>query len=306
MLDPIGSETGASNAPRFDAPETANGHDEAQTSPSDDGSVQNLPALTRNRFSTLTRRTKVKTRKIFKLEGAAEDDQSKRHGEGPPDNLGHDPAFNSSQLVKKKRFRPGKTADKTLGAIQSIGNAVVHPVSSVQSTATRTTASQLSKAERPFSSQKADKELLQAHDNLKRAEYTGSLKQGASDEEHESLISGHRDKIREMEAQRESLRAAWTTTRYVRRVRVVPKRHLDSPDNGNFVEKDDCGELVRYDWLKWLGYVILHRSRYWTRVLTLGDRILSTIPKTSALNTLTTLKSFLLILIAQDVMLNDW
>ena len=155
----------------------------------------------------------------------------------------NDAAFNSSRLIRKRRFRPGKTADKTLGAIQSIGNAVVHPIKSAKKTATRTTAGQLSKAERPFLSQEADLELLKAHDNLKRAESTNSSKQGTPDEEQES----HRDKIRELEERRESLSAAWTTSRHVRRVRVVPKRHFNIPNN----------EHGNDDWLKWLGHVIL-------------------------------------------------
>lgn len=263
MPGQIGSETSASDATRFHASDTTNAHDEGQTSPSDDGSIEKMPGPSkRKRLSGLSRRTRAKTRNLFKMDGAAEDDRSENEGEGPLDDMKRDPAFNSSQLIKKKPFRPGKTADKTLGAIQSIGNAVVHPIKSAKSTATRTTAGQLSKAERPFLSQKADMEFLQAHDNLKRAESTSSSKQGTSDEERESLIGGHRDKIREMEEQREGLRAAWTTSRHVRRVRVVPKRHINFPHNEYFVERDERGEFVRYDWLKWLGYVILHRSGF--------------------------------------------
>lgn len=239
-----------------DASEATNGSEEGQTSPSGDGSIEKMPGPSkRKQVSGLTRRTKAKTKKLFKLD-AAEDE-----GEGPLDNMNHDPAFNSSQLIKKKRFRPGKTADKTLGAIQSIGNAVVHPIKSAKSTATRTTAGQLSKAERPFLSQKADTDFLHAHDNLERAESTRSSEQGTSDEEQESLIGGHRDKIQEMEEQRESLRVAWTTSRHVRRVRVVPKRHINFPDNEYFVERDDRGECVRYDWLKWLGYNLVYYTQ---------------------------------------------
>ena len=98
-------------------------------------------------------------------------------------------------------------------------------------------------------------EFLQAHDNLKRAESTSSSKQGTSDEERNSLLGGHRDKIREIEEHRESLRAAWTTSRHVRRARVVPKRHINFPNNEYFLKKNERGELVGYDWLKWLGYV---------------------------------------------------
>lgn len=248
---------GASDAPRVSAPETTQGHELGQTSSSDDGSIDKMPGPSKKeRLSGFTRRTKAKTKKFLKLDGAAVDEMSEHEEEGPLDSIKNDAAFNSSQLMKKKRLRPGKTADKTLGAIQSIGNAVVHPVKSAKRTATRTTAGQLSKAERPFLSQKSDIEFLQAHDNLNRAESTSSSKQGTSDGEQESLIGSHRDKIREMEEHRESLRAAWITSRHVRRVRVVPKRHFIFPDNENFVHRNERQEFVRYDWLKWLGYVI--------------------------------------------------
>ena len=281
--------------------------EDGQASSSDNGSLVKMPAMSkRHGFSGLTRRTKATTKKFLKLDGAPEDARSEERREGLLDDMKHDPAFNSSQLIKKKSFRPGKTADKTLGAIHSIGNAVVHPMQSARRTVTRTTANQLSKAERPFISQKSDVEFLQAHESLNRAESTSPSKQGTSEEEQESLIGGHRDKIREMEENRESLRAAWTTSRHVRRVRVVPKRQINLPDNEYCVERDDHGAFVRYNWLKWLGYVKLHRSRWFDRVLMSRGRILSTIRKTSAPNTSMTLKSFPLILIAHVIILNEW
>ncbi|KAM0793877.1 hypothetical protein BDR22DRAFT_816076 [Usnea florida] len=212
-------------------------------------------------FSGLTRRTKATTKRFLQLDGAPEDGRSEVGVEGLLDDIKHDPSFNSSQLIKKKTFRPGKTADKTLGAIQSIGNAVVHPMQSARSAVTRTTANQLSKAERPFISQRSDVEFLQAHENLNRAESTSASKLGTSEEEQESLIGGHQSKIREMEKNRESLRAAWTTSRHVRRVRVVPKRQINLPDNEYFVERDNHGAFVRYDWLKWLGYNLVYYTQ---------------------------------------------
>lgn len=307
MPSHIGSETSASGGPCFDASETTDGHEEGHTSPSGNGSLEKVPGLKKGkRLSGLTRRTKAKTKLLLKIDGAVVSEQSEDEEERPLDNIENDLAFNSSRMVKKKRFRPGKTADKTFGAIQSIGNAVVHPIKSAKSTATRTTAGQLSKAERPFFSQKADMDLLQAHDNLKRAESTDSSRQRTSDQEQASLIGGYRDKVGEMEEHRESLHAAWTTSRHVRRVRVVPKRHINLPNHEYFVKRDKCGNFVRYDWLKWLGYVNLHRSGCWIRVLRSSDRILSTIPKTLVLSILTTLKSSPSTLTAPDAMLNDW
>ena len=287
------SATSASDASKSNTPKTTNHSEKGQTSPSDNGSMEKTPGpTTRKRLSSLTGQTKAKTKKLFKLNGAQADEHSENEEEDPLENVENDPAFNSSRLIKKKRFRPAKTTHKTLGAIQSIGSAIVHPVQSAKSTATRTTASQLSKAERPFLSQKADLEYLQAHDNFKRVESIRSSKQGMSDEEQES----RRDKIREMEESRENLRAAWTTSRHV--VRVVSKRRIDFPNNEYFVKRDEHGAFVRYEWLKWLGYVILHRPGCETIALTSRDRILSIIRNDSARSTLMTLKSFHLILIA--------
>lgn len=276
-----------------------------ETSLSDNGSMEDIPVpMTTKRLSSLTGRTKAKTKKLFSLDGIDADEQSQDNQEDPLDILKTDPAFNSSRLTKKRRFRPAKTADKMLGAIQSLGNAVVHPVKSAKSTVTRTTASQLSKAERPFLSQKADMEFLQAHDNLKRAEsITNSSKQGTSDEEQDSLIDGPRDRVREMEEHRESLRAAWTTSRHV--VRVVSQRHISFPEDEYFVERDEHGDFVRYEWLKWLGYVILQPSGFQATVLTSRYRTLFIIRKDLALSTLTILKISPLISIAQDVTVND-
>ena len=290
----LGPVLSTSDASHLNGPKTTA---EEETSLSDHGSMEDIPSpTTRQRLSSLTGRTKAKTKKLFSLDRVDADEQSQYKQEDPLDILQTDTAFNSSQPIKKKRFRPAKTADKMVGAIQSLGNAVVHPVKSAKSTATRTTASQLSKAERPFLSQKADIEFLQAHDNLKRAESTSSSTRGTSDEEQNSLIDGHRDRVREMEEHRESLRAAWTTSRHV--VRVVSQRHIIFPDDEYFVERDEHGDFVRYEWLKWLGYVILQRSGFQARVLTSRHRTLFIIRKDLALSTLTTLKSSPLILIA--------
>ena len=256
MSGRLGTATSVSDASHFNARETVDSSGEGPASLSDDGSMEKMAGpTTRKRLSGLTRRNKAKMKQLFKLNGAEANEQSEDEEEAPPDSMKNDPAFSSSEIIKRKRFRPAKTADKTLGAIQCIGKAVIHPIKSAKSTATRTTARQLSKAERPYLSQKADIEFLQAHDNLKRAEFTSSLEQGTPNEEQESVIGGHRDKIREMEEHRESLRVAWTTSRHI--VRVVPKRYINFPNNEYFVQRDERGNFVRYEWLKWVGYVSL-------------------------------------------------
>ena len=222
---------------------------------SDDASIEGTAGSSkRKRLSGLTSRTKAKTKKILKMKGTT-DDQSDSEEEGPLGILEHNPAFNPSDLRKRRRFRPGKTAEKALGTMQTVGRVFVHPKDTIKKGATRTTAGQLSKADRPYLSQKANLDFLQAHDDLKQAESTGSSKQVTSDEEQDDSVVGQRDRLKKMEEHRESLRVAWITSRHVRRVRVVPKRHINFPKDEYFTEKDEREQVIRYDWLKWLGYV---------------------------------------------------
>ncbi|KAL8945262.1 MAG: hypothetical protein Q9211_000221 [Gyalolechia sp. 1 TL-2023] len=58
-----------------------------------------------------------------------------------------------------------------------------------------------------------------------------------------------------MEAQREGLRAAYTTDRLAHRVRVVPKRHVNLLGTERFEVRDSQGNYVTYDRLKRIGYV---------------------------------------------------
>lgn len=110
-------------------------------------------------------------------------------------------------------------------------------------------------AERPYLGPESDLEFLQAHDNLKHAESSRSSEQGTSDDESNAAVRSHKERFHEIEAHRESLCAAWTTSRHVRRVRVVPKRHIGRPQNEDFARRDEHGKLVRYDLLRWLGHV---------------------------------------------------
>ncbi|KAL9031948.1 MAG: hypothetical protein Q9196_000082 [Gyalolechia fulgens] len=57
-----------------------------------------------------------------------------------------------------------------------------------------------------------------------------------------------------MEAQREGLRAAYTTDRLAHRVRVVPKRHVNLLGTERFEVRDSQGNYVTYHRLKRIGY----------------------------------------------------
>ena len=212
--------------------------------------------MKRKKLKALTSKTKAKTKKLLRIderESTGEGSDSEDHG--PLQNIARDPAFSHNELYKQKRWHDRGTAYRPLGALESIATTVVHPKRAIKSKVTRTTAGQLSKAERPFISKKADLEFLEAHDRLSHAESSRPSRQVTSDSEIDDVTTGYREKIKEMKEHRESLRAAWTTSRHVQRVRVVPKRHMEYPDRKFFTRQDSEGE--HFDWLSWLGYVRL-------------------------------------------------
>lgn len=228
---------------------------------SDDGSVDNLSLSKTKRLSRLAKRAKVKTKKLLKVDGAATNIDAANDEDGPLQAINQDPAFNPGQITKSKQTSPSVAAEKTRDVVKSVGSAIAHPKDAIKGKITRTTAGQLSKTDRPYLSKNADLDYLRAHDNLKSAESTSSSRGETSDEDNGATVGHHKDKLREIEAQRESLRAAWTTSRHVRRVRVVPKRQINLPQDDFFVQRDANGHYVRYDWLKWLGYRLIYYTQ---------------------------------------------
>lgn len=233
---------------------------------SDDESIARMGGPTkREKLRSLTRKTKAKTKKLLHIHGeASTDGELDGNANGALDNIEADPAFNPGKLVKAKPFTVRGAAEKTTGKMHSIASTVAHPTRNTRSKAIRTAADQLAKAERPFLSQNADHELLEAHEELLRAQEPSSIGHGVREEERIGLEEERirweedsRQRIEEIEKQRESLAVAYTTTRHVHRVRVVPKEHIKLPDKEAYVERDGDGNVVRYLWLQWLGDVSL-------------------------------------------------
>ena len=205
------------------------------------------------------RKSQPRATKFFQVLTASQNSETVCNG--VMHGLEHDPAFSSKKPPHTEHVSLDTAGNRTLNTFQTVGRSIVHPKEAIKSKLTKTTARQLSKTERPYLSQKSDLEFLQAHDNLKHAESTNASIRDGSDKEYETIVDGHRDRLREMETHRESLQAAWTMSRHVRRVRVVPKRRMPLPKAEQFAERNARDKLVSYDWLKWLGYVrITHPS----------------------------------------------
>ncbi|KAI9834551.1 MAG: hypothetical protein M1819_002927 [Sarea resinae] len=207
------------------------------------------------KFHHLKDKTKSKAKQLLFVDDTYERvDERARHSDTALEDLRSNPAFNPDKLMRKNRITVGGPIDKTLGTLQTVGAAIIHPKQSIKNKATRSTAGYVSRAQHPQLSQKADLEFLKAHsEQRKAAEETGGREPSKQNDGKEAVEA--------LEDHRERIRVAWTTSRHVDRVRVVPKGQFKCPKISEFTEKDENGNIIRYDWSKWLGYMLLFYSQ---------------------------------------------
>ncbi|KAL8674868.1 MAG: hypothetical protein Q9168_000754 [Polycauliona sp. 1 TL-2023] len=171
-----------------------------------------------------------------------------------------DPAFNPAKLDSKDHSENGLAA-KAQKNLQTVAAAILHPKEGFKGKATRSTAGRLSRIERPYISRDMDLELLDAHDNLSRAQSGASSDRLLLERGADSSVGDLTDKVQELEAKRESLRTARTLDRHVQRVRVVPKRCFNVPKEEDFLERSGEGKHAGYDWLGWIGHYMIYYTQ---------------------------------------------
>ncbi|KAJ9265485.1 hypothetical protein DTO212C5_6678 [Paecilomyces variotii] len=213
-----------------------------------------------------------------------------------------DPAFNPNEVAHGRLpGAPKVTTPGLRGSSNRIGNsakrkvaAIAHPKRAAKQRFQSKTAVKLSKATRPYISKESDREYLEAHDELFKAE--ADRKQGKEERERrrsggswvslnqdecrKSEIDGtetgsvregnactiQRRKLEKLEAHRESLAIAWITGRHIKRVRVAPTHVVGYPrwDDEEFLEKDEAGNVVRFKWERYIGKLLLYHSQPFT------------------------------------------
>ena len=207
---------------------------------------------------SLKSKTKEKTKKLLSVNDAKNVGGTLQESDHVTDHITGDPAFNPGVIEKQRRRSKREGAKALLDHVNSFATSLSSPKNAIKGKATRTTAGKLSKAERPYLSHDADMEFLEANDNLSRAESSLPSRQAASDEDLNDLIGRHRDRVNGMKAYRESLRVGHVTSRHVRRVRVVQKRHLDFPNpEASFQSHGKGRTSKKYDWLKRIGHFLV-------------------------------------------------
>lgn len=236
----------------IDGDDDADGETQGRSHAPEGGSpgAHNSPSK-RARLQGLGHKAKEKTKHLLHVNDA----EALSGGEEISHTITDDPAFNPGRWCDRQEKSKRKSAVGAAASLGSVGKYITHPIDAIKGKATRVTAGKLSQVQRPFLSKDADLEFLEAHDHLDQAESSRASMQVTSDEEHDCLVEDHRNKVEGLKAQRESLRVAWTTMRFVTRVRVVPKRHYDLPKRQAFFK--DQRKWAPHNWLKWMGHLLV-------------------------------------------------
>ncbi|KAI4743242.1 hypothetical protein E4T50_06398 [Aureobasidium sp. EXF-12298] len=213
--------------------------DEASSGPSPKRS-----SSTKERVKSLGRGTKAKTKNLLHLNKhtlAPEEEATKGQEDDPYEEIRHDPAFDPSQLVSQKPSLSTRIA----GGFSNGVKIIVHP----QDAAKQLAASKAAIKDRPYLSEEADKEFLDAHDNLSKAQTSASHPNGSADQE---AVDDQRERVQRIEALRQSRKVAWTSSRHFRRAIVFPKREFTPPPKEDYTYVDTQTGERRINWLAWL------------------------------------------------------
>lgn len=243
---------------------------DAQTAEMNISAPSNQPGFNQSLLSDTAGKSSVLSKVVDKFKNSSTTVVPEHDGVIPDDDdplelVHQDPAFNPSLAVQKKPSNSKKTIVRALKTARTIGTSVRHPKGAVKHKAAKTTAAQLSKADRHFLSGDADLEYLKAHDELKWAETRHSV-DGVemAAESRNDVLGERRSKVERMEKHRESLRAAWTTSRHVRRVKALQKRSVPYADLESFTKRDAEGNIEHRDGLRWLGNFVIYFTQDYT------------------------------------------
>ncbi|KAF4544193.1 P-loop containing nucleoside triphosphate hydrolase protein [Lasiodiplodia theobromae] len=200
-----------------------------------------------SRIQNISHRVKKKTKKVLHVDNTEGLVRAKDSDDF--DDVEANPAFNP-QKVFQKPVSVGDALHQAKDGAQTLARVVVHPKDSAK----RKAAAKLAAPEQPFLSQQADKVLLDAHDRLEAA-------RKSSDGDDEDNAEAYEEEVQSLQAQRESLRVAWTTSRFVHRVRVVPAQYIEHPRFKDVEIRDSDGAYVGTDWTKFWGNCCLYATQ---------------------------------------------
>lgn len=138
----------------------------------------------RTRIRSLKNKSKAKTKGLLGMDKSdnSKSEEYQANDRSVSQDFDGEPAFNPSHVMSKKSPDIHGIATSPKKAMKSIGSAIAHPKDTIKSKITTSAAGKMSRAQRPFLSPEADREFLEAHDDLSRVTSTQASKQVSEDE----------------------------------------------------------------------------------------------------------------------------
>ncbi|KAI9731937.1 MAG: hypothetical protein M1834_004388 [Cirrosporium novae-zelandiae] len=183
------------------------------------------------------------------------------HGRSRHD-LHSDPAFNPNQLLPNQRPPLRNTRARARTAAKKMAATVKNPKKAIKVSVKEQTAGKLSIAPRPYLGSQADQEFLKLQDehSLQRAIINDSS-HATSKNGDKATKAMPEAKVNNLEEHRNQLQVAWITGKHVNRVRVVPYREIEYPRWQDYQQFGRDGKLIRHQWEKWLGHLLLYHAQ---------------------------------------------
>jgi len=215
---------------------------------------------TRRRIKSIGHGAKAKSKHLLTSVRARVGIVEPTPSDSPYADLDNNPAFEQTHMVGNRMVTVGGAADKILDTIHLTGKIVANP----RHAAKKKIASKLAVEDRPYLAEDADREFLDAHADLARAE---SDEDDMDDDEMASVnLERTRQRVEHLEDIRDGKKVAWLTNKHIHRVMVVPKREPVPPKKDNFYVTDpETGERT----LDWYSYSS-ENTRYYLKLFAIN------------------------------------
>jgi hypothetical protein len=194
--------------------------------------------ITMERLKELKDHTKAKTKGLLHIDST--EDHQQREQVSAISEVEKNPVFNPLNTINDKPATVGQKTSKIPGKVHQISHNILHPVSAVK----EKTSSQLGVSEKPYLTDDANKDLLHAHKELETAKAAQSVEVGQGTDQ----MDGWNAEIDAVQDYHEKRRVAWTSSRFIHRVRVAGTKSLEFPVLSSYLTP---GKSYNYEWNAW-------------------------------------------------------
>ena len=242
------------------AGETSTSEGDAELGDTTDDSSLTVPTK-RSKVKALASRVKAKVKDVPKIVLARVDPDPDPVDSRDELRLSDDPAFDPALVLTRKPPKGRKGSGGALvDQLKGAGEAALHPQRALRAKATRVTANKISESQKPYLTAEQDLELLRANEDLIKASPSTSSVGVDGDSDSNGEAESALNRLKNIEANRASIKTAWAIGRHVARVRAVQKPRR-KPLRQDYVQNNAAENQQRFEWEKWLAQLAIWYTR---------------------------------------------